>query len=83
MASEASQNNFGKFAILDTKYEQIAKLEHFFYPGGGGGAQTHLCPPSFESACPHFPIILRYGFACALWLYFHCCGHSPLQYVAR
>ena len=48
LASEASQENFEKIVFLTTKYEQIVKLEHLLCPkvgGGGGGAQTHLCPP--------------------------------------
>ena len=34
--------------FLTTKYEQIVKLEHLLCPKVGG-AQTHLCPPTFES----------------------------------
>ena len=51
LASEASQENFEKIVFLTTKYEQIVKLEHLLCPKvGGGGAQTHLCPPpTFES----------------------------------
>ena len=44
---EASQENF---AFLTTKYQQMAKAEHLICPKvcvcvGGGGAQTHFCPP--------------------------------------
>ena len=52
LASEASQENFEKkIVFLTTKYVQIVKLEHLLCPKvGGGGAQTHLCPPpTFES----------------------------------
>ena len=45
------------FHFLTTKYEKIAKLEHLVCPKvGGGGAQTHLCPPpTFESAGAQAP----------------------------
>ena len=48
--SEASQENFEKKVFLTTKYEQIVKIRTFAMPkSGGGGAQTHLCPPhTFE-----------------------------------
>ena len=49
MASEASQENFGKIGLLTTKYEQIMKLEHLLCPkvGGGGGHKPTCAPPHF------------------------------------
>ena len=54
LAREASQENF---AFLTTKYQQMAKAEHLICPKvGGGGAQTHFCPPpTFESAGAQAP----------------------------
>ena len=54
LASEASQENF---AFLTLKNEEMAKLEHLICSkvGGGGGAQTHLSPPTFESAGAQAP----------------------------
>ena len=51
-----------KNVFLTTKYVQIVKLEHLLCPKVGGGVQTHLCPPTFESGearapCP--PLLLR------------------------
>ena len=48
--------------FLTTKYEQMVKLEHLLSPKVGGGAQTHLCPPTFESGearAPPAPLLLR------------------------
>ena len=64
LASEASQENFEKIVFLTTKYVQIVKSEHLLCPkvGGGGGAQTHLSPPTFESGearAPLPPLLLR------------------------
>ena len=61
LASEACLENLESFT---TKYEQIAKLEHFICPkvcvcvwGGGGG--THpLVPPTFERAGARAPAAL-------------------------
>ena len=44
LASEASQENFGKKCVLITKYEQTVKSEHLLFPKIGGGVQTHMCP---------------------------------------
>ena len=87
MASEARHaREFWKICHFSyKKYEQIANLEHFFCPGGG--AQTHLCPPSSESAGTHAPFSYAMGSPvhCVFMsvIDFHCRGPLPLQLVTR
>ena len=60
VGERSEPRKFWKIVFLTTKYEQIVTLEHLLCPKVGGGAQTHLCPPTFESGggggtCPPAP----------------------------
>ena len=62
LASEASQE---KFALLPTKYEKIAKLEHLVCPKVGEGHKP-TCAPTFESAGTHSPAA-PFSYALGKW----------------
>ena len=47
LAREASQENF---AFFTTKYQQMGESRTLDLSKSGEGAQTHFCPPPFESA---------------------------------
>ena len=52
LASEASQENF---AFLATKYGKNSKIRTLGPSKSGGGAKTHLNPPTFERGGGHMP----------------------------
>ena len=64
MASEASQENFEKKKMcFNHKIWANSELRTFALPkSGGGGAQTHLCPPpTFESGEARAPPPFSYA----------------------
>ena len=74
LANEASQENFEKNCVFNHKIWANSEIRTFVLPKSGGGAQTHLCPPTFESGearapLPPPPLLLRPWPVIIVWWY--------------